>query len=138
MAGRGRHSSGNFVVVWHSQPFQPVTSRDIFGRRYASSGAPFGPEFRVNTYVTSNQGYPSVAADASGNVVVVWNGYGPVVHLTCSVNATPAPEHPSGRSSASTRTRRTCSSAEVLPPTLRVTSSSSGATTGVADAFGQV
>lgn len=33
---------------------------------------PVGPEFRVNTWTTSAQGYPSVATDASGNFVVVW------------------------------------------------------------------
>jgi hypothetical protein len=31
-----------------------------------------GPEFQVNTYTTSLQKDPSVAADASGNFVVVW------------------------------------------------------------------
>jgi len=31
-----------------------------------------GPEFQVNTYTTSFQGYPAVAADAAGNFVVVW------------------------------------------------------------------
>ena len=33
---------------------------------------PVGPEFRVNTWTTSAQRYPSVAADATGNFVVVW------------------------------------------------------------------
>ena len=46
----------------------------IFGQRYASSGAPLGPEFRVNTYTTDAQYRPSVAADPSGNFVVVWMG----------------------------------------------------------------
>jgi hypothetical protein len=62
-------SSGNFVAVWHSNQ---DASFGVFGRRYASSGAPLGPEFRVNTYTTSFQGYQSVAADSSGNFVVVW------------------------------------------------------------------
>ncbi len=37
--------------------------------------APAGPEFQVNTYTTNDQGAfhgPSVAADAAGNFVVVW------------------------------------------------------------------
>jgi len=67
-------SSGNFVVVWSSQ-FQDGSSDGVFGQRYASSGAPLGPEFRVNTYTTSLQGGPAVASDPSGNFVVVWESY---------------------------------------------------------------
>src|SRR5206468_1725160 len=67
-------SSGNFVVVWESYT-QDGSSFGVFGQRYASSGAPLGPEFRVNTFTTSYQGAPSVASDASGNFVVVWMSY---------------------------------------------------------------
>jgi len=63
-------AAGNFVVVWNS--VQDGGGYGIFGQRYASSGAPVDPEFQVNTYTTSNQGYPSVAADPAGNFVVVW------------------------------------------------------------------
>ena len=35
-----------------------------------------GPEFQVNTYTTGHQKTPSVAADALGNFVVVWEGNG--------------------------------------------------------------
>jgi hypothetical protein len=62
---------GNFVVVWQSSS-QDGSLTGIFGQRYASSGAPLGLEFRVNTYTTSNQFGPAVASDASGNFVVVW------------------------------------------------------------------
>jgi hypothetical protein len=64
-------SSGNFVVVWHSIN-QDGSSRGVFGQRYTSTGAPLGPEFRVNTYTTSDQAFPAVASDSSGNFVVVW------------------------------------------------------------------
>jgi hypothetical protein len=37
---------------------------------------PVGSEFQVNTYTTRNQQAPSVAADASGNFVVVWQSDG--------------------------------------------------------------
>jgi len=67
--------SGNFVVVWQSLG-QDGSAYGIFGQRYASSGAPQGPEFRVNTYTTSYQRGPSVAADSSGNFVVVWQSLG--------------------------------------------------------------
>src|SRR5207253_720722 len=65
-------SSGNFVVVWTGANWQP----GIFGQRYASSGAPLGPEFRVNTYTMSNESVPSVAVGSSGNFVVVWTSFG--------------------------------------------------------------
>jgi hypothetical protein len=71
-------ASGNFVVVWESdgQDGPTGTSRGVFGQRYASSGTPLGPEFRVNTYTTESQGLPSIAADGSGNFVVVWRSEG--------------------------------------------------------------
>jgi hypothetical protein len=67
-------AAGNFVVVWESAG-QDGSYFGVFGQRYASSGTPLGPEFRVNTYTTSYQFVPSVAADASGNFVVVWQSY---------------------------------------------------------------
>ena len=39
-------------------------------------GAPLGGEFQVNTYTTSNQRSPSIATDADGNYVVVWESNG--------------------------------------------------------------
>jgi len=69
-------SAGNFVVAWTSSGGYGGTPADIFGQRYASSGAPLGPEFRINTYTTSAQSRAAVAADASGNFVVVWDSAG--------------------------------------------------------------
>ena len=66
--------SGNFVVVWESDS-QNGSSVGVFGQRYASSGVPLGPEFRVNTFTTDDQGYPSVAADPTGGFVVAWRSY---------------------------------------------------------------
>jgi hypothetical protein len=65
--------SGNFVVVWESA-FQDGFNAGVFGQRFASSGVPLGPEFRVNTLTTGDQSSASIAADASGNFVVVWGG----------------------------------------------------------------
>src|SRR5262245_4280194 len=39
--------SGNFVVVWESAS-QDGSGYGVFGQRYASSGAPLGPEFQIN------------------------------------------------------------------------------------------
>jgi hypothetical protein len=68
-----RDATGNFVVVWVSMT-QDGSSGGIFGQRYASTGAPLGGEFRVNTYTTNLQTAPFVASDDAGNFVVFWSG----------------------------------------------------------------
>jgi hypothetical protein len=68
--------AGNFIVGWTSGFTQDGDSFGVFGQRFASSGAPLGPEFRVNTYTTGSQGYVSIAADATGNFIVVWESGG--------------------------------------------------------------
>ena len=67
--------SGNFIVVWSSNG-QDGSNSGVYGQRFASSGAPQGSEFRVNSYTTGNQSYPSVATDSSGDFVVVWSSVG--------------------------------------------------------------
>ena len=65
--------AGNFVIVWYSALQDDGLSLGVYAQRYASSGAPLGPEFRVNTYTTGNQLRPSVASDPAGNFVVLWD-----------------------------------------------------------------
>jgi hypothetical protein len=55
-------AAGNFVAVWESR-YQDGSRSGVFGQRYASNGAPQGTEFQVNTYTTSLQYSPAVAAD---------------------------------------------------------------------------
>jgi hypothetical protein len=74
-ASAASDASGNFVVTWMSDG-QDGSSSGIFGQRYAASGSPLGPEFRINSYTTNTQQTPSVAAEPSGSFVVVWNSYG--------------------------------------------------------------
>jgi hypothetical protein len=69
-ASASADSSGNFVVVWYS--LQDGSGSGIFGQRYADSGAPLGPEFRVNTYTTLPQLDPALAVDGAGNFLVAW------------------------------------------------------------------
>jgi hypothetical protein len=48
-------------------------------RALLSNAIPVGPEFRVNTFTTGDQGGsrgPSIATDAQGNFVVAWAGVG--------------------------------------------------------------
>ncbi len=61
---------GNFLVVWQS--IQDGSGYGVFGQRFDSTGSPVGSEFQVNSYTTSDQSGPAVAADGSGNFVVVW------------------------------------------------------------------
>jgi len=67
-------STGNFVVVWQTDT-QDGSQDGVAGQRYANTGAPVGAEFRVNTYTTSLQRFPSVASDSGGNLVVVWDSF---------------------------------------------------------------
>jgi hypothetical protein len=64
---------GMAVVVWAS-----MTNRDsvydIKARRFLD-GMPQGPEFFVNTTMPRTQTEPDVAMDATGNFVVVWDGW---------------------------------------------------------------
>jgi hypothetical protein len=67
-------NAGNFVVVWagDSNPATHAPDTDIFLQRYNSAGSPLGGEVRVNTFTTGIQANPSVAMDADGDFVVVW------------------------------------------------------------------
>jgi len=69
-------ADGNFVVVWDSGPSsQDASGYGVFAQRYASTGAPLGVEFRVNSYTTHNQRHPSVTAEPTGEFVMVWDSY---------------------------------------------------------------
>src|SRR5262249_4757449 len=57
-------ADGDFVVVWAGSN-QDGDGEGIFGQRYASSGMPQGGEFRLNTYTTGFQYYPTVTMDAA-------------------------------------------------------------------------
>src|SRR5687767_58258 len=65
----------------HRVPFILVVALLFVPRAAWPQGDPLGPEFRVNTYTTGNQGgsystdHP-VATDPSGNFVVVWGSHG--------------------------------------------------------------
>jgi len=66
---------GNFIVVWNSYR-QDGDSGGIFGQHFIATGEPLGSEFQINTTTSGNQATPSVAMDAPGNFVVVWQGPG--------------------------------------------------------------
>ncbi|WP_170985159.1 Ig-like domain-containing protein [Roseomonas sp. AR75] len=68
-------ADGGFVVTWMSIG-QDGSGRGIYGQRYDAAGAAAGAEFRANTYTSSDQSYPSVAALAGGGFVVTWMSIG--------------------------------------------------------------
>ena len=71
-------ADGDFVIVWESGDyFQPQdgSNSGIFGQRYDRNGVAQGTEFQINTHTTDRQSKPSVAMDAAGNFVVVWQSY---------------------------------------------------------------
>lgn len=65
--------SGNFVVTWTQTGANPDGSLDVFGQQFDASGVRRGGEFLVNTTTDKQQAASSVAMDATGEFVVVWN-----------------------------------------------------------------
>jgi Domain of unknown function (DUF4347)/Cadherin domain/Bacterial cadherin-like domain len=64
-------ADGRFAVVFQSRGAGP--SYEVYVQRYAADGSALGGETRVNTTtVTTYQPIPSISADASGNLTVVW------------------------------------------------------------------
>ncbi|MGE0638685.1 MAG: hypothetical protein AB7G12_04715 [Thermoanaerobaculia bacterium] len=61
--------AGGFLVTWQGNDSD---NAGILARRLNATGAPAGAEFRVNTYTTSSQSRPAVAATAAGEFVVTW------------------------------------------------------------------
>jgi hypothetical protein len=66
-------TGSGFMVVWTGSGYSVSA---IKARRFDASGAPLASEFNVNSYITSSQYWPSIAADRAGNFVVVWSSFG--------------------------------------------------------------
>jgi hypothetical protein len=62
---------GDFVAVWDST-VADGSGLDVVGRVFGSDGSPLGAELQINTYTGSNQRRASVAANADGQFLVVW------------------------------------------------------------------
>jgi hypothetical protein len=67
-------ADGDFVVVWLSvQNDAMLDTLGVFAQRFSSSGARSGAE--LTSYTTDLAHEPAVAMDASGNLLVVWDGF---------------------------------------------------------------
>ena len=67
--------NGDFVVVWQSH-LQDGDAAGVFARRFSSTGAPLGGEFRANSFTSGAQRAPAIDADEDGDFVVVWHSLG--------------------------------------------------------------
>ncbi|MCP4392936.1 MAG: hypothetical protein GY804_01505, partial [Alphaproteobacteria bacterium] len=68
-------NSGKVVITWSSVG-QDGSEGGIYAQLYDVNGNTIGNEFQVNTYTTSNQLYPSIAALADGGFVITWHSNG--------------------------------------------------------------
>jgi hypothetical protein len=68
-------SDSKFVVTWVSLG-QDGDGYGIYGQMYNADASKYSSEFRVNTYTTSTQVYPSVAGLSDGKFVVTWMSLG--------------------------------------------------------------
>ena len=66
-------ADGDFVIAWDStQDGIP----NIYARRYSANGIATADELAVNSFTTGSQSDPSIAMDAGGDYVIVWNSFG--------------------------------------------------------------
>jgi hypothetical protein len=68
-------AAGDTVVTWMTFP-AAGSSSSLFGQRYDAGGSAQGAEFQINSSTTASSAMPAAAHDASGNLVVAWDGYG--------------------------------------------------------------
>jgi hypothetical protein len=68
-------SPPRYAVVWQSQG-QDGNGSGIYRRTFTLDGGAPSSEQRVNVAAAGSQARPSVAADGSGNFIVVWEGSG--------------------------------------------------------------
>jgi len=65
-------SGGGFVVAWTSKD-QDGPGYGAYAQRFGANGAKVGPEFKVNTFSTGDQGDVAVAALLNNQFVITWS-----------------------------------------------------------------
>jgi hypothetical protein len=127
-------ADGNFVATWESTFFQDGNGAGVFGQRYTNAGTAVGAEFQVNTYTTSGQNLPAVAADADGDFVVAWRSTGQDGNLQgvfaqrfqpiTATTTTSSTVTTSTTTTSTTTTTTTTSTTTTLPPSIPTLSGS--------------
>jgi hypothetical protein len=118
-------ADGDFVVVWQGPGASDASG--VVGQRFNASGVPQGAEFQVNATTAGFQGAAAVAADGSGNFVVVWISPGQDgSSAASSASASTRRARAWATSSGSTPTPPSCRTSRTLPRMGTATSSSSG------------
>ena len=67
-------NNGEMVITWTSQ--QTSSLFDIYARRFSSTGAAIGGEFKVTTNSNGHKYGPEIVALENGGYVVVWEDWG--------------------------------------------------------------
>lgn len=72
------YTSDGFVAVWHgySSSDNDDQLQSVQARMFQADASPIGNDFQVNHLINSSQAFPSVAAGADGEFVVVWQSIG--------------------------------------------------------------
>ncbi|WP_417683881.1 tandem-95 repeat protein [Roseibium sp.] len=65
-------ADGGHVVTWGSY-IQDGSIYGIYAQRFDADGSPIGAEFRVNSYTSNSQLYPSTTGMDEGGFVIVWS-----------------------------------------------------------------
>jgi subtilisin-like proprotein convertase family protein len=74
-------AGGGFVAAWEgSLPDQALPAR-IVGRRFASTGAALGTEFRIGSDTAAYDLKPELVSFRNGGFAVTWEGRGPGAHV---------------------------------------------------------
>jgi len=69
---------GKFIITWESygQDDDTTSYSNIYAQRYNSDGTVNGSEFKVNSYTTNTQEYPSIAMSDDSKFIITWESYG--------------------------------------------------------------
>ena len=65
-------ADGGFIICWTSNNAQDGDGYGNYGQRYNAAGVKAGIEFRINNYITGNQGNPFPASLGSDGFYIVW------------------------------------------------------------------
>ena len=71
-------AGGGFLVSWESRSsdLPDYSGYSVQAQRFDAGGAPLGPQFEVNEYVTGSQQEPAATLSSAGDFLVTWQSDG--------------------------------------------------------------